>query len=456
MNRIIILLTSFLLSESAFSQQLVCIQDTVHFYQANYRGQLSWQRSDNGSDWSTIMGSQRDTIMVVATNTAYYRTEITEGLCMPVYSDIVHLIVNELPVVSLELRDSVCLNEQAFVLSGGIPADGLYWGNGVIDSKFWPSAAGPGLHEVYYQYRDSQTHCADTASAWIVVSDNPNQANAGSDLPFIAANSVTLDGNIPENGIGTWTIINGSSGHFSDIHSAQAIFVKDSSNLEFTLRWTISGKCGNSSDDVDLSFFKLSKNPCPNAPTVTDADGNIYPTVQIGNQCWMAENLNVGKFVHSTKDIIDHSNLSNNGIIEKYCLYNKTDSCKLYGGLYDWNEAMGYTDDEGARGICPEGWHIPTVTDWNILDAQFKWNTAALQIRIGGESGFEAYFAGDRNASGDFYSNGSSGFFWVSGSYIYEGINEGYVREIDLCKSLIVKKNFTKKAGFSVRCIKNN
>jgi uncharacterized protein (TIGR02145 family) len=282
-----------------------------------------------------------------------------------------------------------------------------------------------------------------------------NRAEAGVDRVNVPNDSVLLDANVPENGIGTWSVTNGSNGHFSDIHEPKTWFHRDSNNLNFTLKWSITGICGNSSDDLFLNFFPLSKNPCPNAPTVTDADGNVYPTIQIGNQCWMAKNLNVGRFVYSTTGTEDHSNLSNNGIIEKYCLSNNLDSCKLYGGLYDFDEAMGYTDIEGVQGICPHGWHIPTVADWNILDALYKWGDAGLQIKVGGGSGFEGYYAGDRHAQGQFFSNGSSGFFWVSGSFIYDTYNDGYIREIAACNGLITTNHFNKKTGLSVRCIKN-
>jgi uncharacterized protein (TIGR02145 family) len=456
MKRTITLLIASFLAISSFSQQSLCKRDTIHLYHTNYRGKLSWLVSDNGTDWSRLPGSQKDTLMIIATNPAYYRTEVIEGICRPYYSDVIHLIVNELPPVMLQLTDSVCLNETAFVLNGGSPSGGSYYGDGVLDGKFIPALAGIGRHTVFYRYSDPQTRCTDSTFALITVSPVANHALAGNDLTLIPADSVMLDGNIPENSTGTWTLITGSFGHFSDIHAPKAWFIKESTNLNFTLRWSISGKCGNSSDDINISFFPLSKNPCPNAPTVTDADGNVYPTIQIGDQCWMAKNLNVGRFVPSTVSSVEHSNLYNNGVIEKYCLHNSIDSCNLYGGLYDWDEAMGYSDIEGARGICPEGWHIPTYGDWNILDARYAWGQAGLQIKVGGNSGFEGYYAGDRHSQGEFYSNGSSGFFWVSGSFVFELYNDGYLREIAACNGLISTNHFNKKTGLSVRCIKNN
>jgi uncharacterized protein (TIGR02145 family) len=456
MKRTILLLTASFITISTFSQQFACKQDTIHFYQTNYRGKLAWQISDNGTDWSQLHGSQTDTLMVVATSPAYYRTEVIEGLCKPYYSDIIRLIVKELPIVTLQLKDSVCLNETPFILSGGVPAGGSYWGSGIIDGKFSPAFAGAGEHKIFYRYRDSLSGCTDTTHGFITVSSAPNHAQAGSDLKNVVVDSVHLDANVPENGIGTWSIIDGSHGQFSDIHSPKAWFIKNTDSLNFTLRWSISSFCGSSTDDVALSFFPLSKNPCPNAPTVTDADGNVYPTIQIGNQCWMAKNLNVGRYVPSTVSLTPQSNFSNNNIIEKYCYNNKVENCQLYGGLYDWDEAMGYTDGENAQGICPAGWHIPGNNDWVELNSFFPTFTAGEQLKGGKSSGFDGYFAGDRHAMGEFYSLDASGFWWQSSSYIYDNINDGFLREIEACNGNLTRTHFQKKTGLSARCIKNN
>jgi uncharacterized protein (TIGR02145 family) len=455
MKRLIIFLTASLLTLPAFSQKFTCRQDTVHFYMTNYRGTLVWQSSENGVDWSMVPGVQKDTLKVVATGPAYYRTEVTEGWCRPVYSDFMQLIVNDPPQVTLSLTSAICLNAGAIILNGGYPSGGTYTGEGVIDGKFSPAFAGTGSHKITYQYTDPGTGCKAAAAAFIVVTPSPGTAHAGPDLTMITADSIRLEANAPEFGTGTWTLVNGTFGHFSDIHSPNAWFFRDSSNLDFTLRWSFTSDCGNSTDDVALTFFPVSKHPCPNAPTVTDADGNIYPTVQIGDQCWMAKNLNVGQFTRSYATGADHADVSNNGIIEKYCFNNNPDSCRLYGGLYDWDEAMGYSKTEGSQGICPEGWHLPTYADWNILDNSFKFQTAGIQISVDGQSGFNAPFAGDRHFQGGFNSFGSSGFFWVSGTFYYEGVDDGYVREIAICNGQIQKNHFNKKTGLSVRCIKN-
>ncbi len=104
--------------------------------------------------------------------------------------------------------------------------------------------------------------------------------------------------------------------------------------------------------------------------SITDTrDGKRYATVLIGNQCWMAQDLNIGARIDAPAFQTDNS------IVEKYCYDNLESNCDLWGGLYQWPELMGYTATPGTRGICPAGWHVPTDEEFKILegnvDSQF-------------------------------------------------------------------------------------
>lgn len=97
-----------------------------------------------------------------------------------------------------------------------------------------------------------------------------------------------------------------------------------------------------------------------------DVEGKSYKTVRIGEQIWMAENLNTGIIIGS------YNEQSDNGFIEKYCGDNSADNCRLYGGSYTWNEMMQYklSDNnsfELNQGICPIGWHIPSRSEYETL-----------------------------------------------------------------------------------------
>jgi uncharacterized protein (TIGR02145 family) len=104
---------------------------------------------------------------------------------------------------------------------------------------------------------------------------------------------------------------------------------------------------------------------------VMDKDMNYYNVVTIGEQTWMAENLNVGKVILITQEP------KKDGIIEKWYY-----DWKTYGGLYSWHEMMNYNPpDFGAigttQGICPVGWHIPTRTEIMALVSYLGGNDSA-------------------------------------------------------------------------------
>ena len=105
---------------------------------------------------------------------------------------------------------------------------------------------------------------------------------------------------------------------------------------------------------------------------ITDSrDSQIYGTVQIGTQCWMTENMNIGIMINSTSGGTNSDgNQTDNGTIEKHCyLDNITiNRCDIYGGLYQWDEMMQYVLTEGCQGICPTGWHLPTDEEWKTME----------------------------------------------------------------------------------------
>jgi uncharacterized protein (TIGR02145 family) len=99
-------------------------------------------------------------------------------------------------------------------------------------------------------------------------------------------------------------------------------------------------------------------------------DNKVYPTVQLGTQCWMGSNLNHGNTIPMTQ------NQANNCVSERYCYSNATGNCDGpgapsmqdgAGGLYQWDEMMQYETAQGAQDICPSGWHVPAETEWNVL-----------------------------------------------------------------------------------------
>lgn len=88
--------------------------------------------------------------------------------------------------------------------------------------------------------------------------------------------------------------------------------------------------------------------------------GMAQETVQIGNQVWMKQNLNVGVMIQGSQ------NQTNNNVVEKYCYENNEYNCSQFGGLYQWDELMQYLATS-PKGLCPNGFHVPTNAEYNAL-----------------------------------------------------------------------------------------
>lgn len=190
-----------------------------------------------------------------------------------------------------------------------------------------------------------------------------------------------------------------------------------------------------------------------NSQTVTDIDGNVYNTIKIGNQTWMAENLRV---THSPdgRDIF-------------YYDYNDDDSdVEIYGRLYEWVRAMHTLQEEGSQGICPDGWHIPSDSEWNELaNVLGGSNTAGGKMKVAGNEYFEAPNTGATNSSGfngraagewdgsKYWLRGKYSIFWSSSS---TGSNTALYRYLSYQDAKLTSYNYFKTLAYSIRCLKNN
>jgi len=180
--------------------------------------------------------------------------------------------------------------------------------------------------------------------------------------------------------------------------------------------------------------------------TPLDYNGETYETIKIGTQIWMAKNLNYA--------------------VEGSKCYNNQDSyCKTYGRLYDWNTAMS---------VCPEGWHLPSDADWNILmkfvypscsdnsncakagtklKSANDWN-AYNGIPKGTDNyGFAALPGGAMYSDGDLDDVGNIGTWWSSSEYT---TYIAYARIMFYNLEYVGRDYFNKDYAFySVRCVKD-
>ena len=206
---------------------------------------------------------------------------------------------------------------------------------------------------------------------------------------------------------------------------------------------------------IFLKFLNTSKAQ----NTISDAEGNVYNIIQIGDQIWMKENLrtikyNNGDLIGTTfpefKDI--------NGEDSPKYVWNyagKENNVRTYGRLYTWYVIFD------PRGVCPCGWHIPNDSEWlklisylggdSIAGGKLKeegssdWNFP--NVGATNESGFTALPGGGRISNGIYNDYGTGAIWWnAEGKGIYLNYSDAYIH----------KWHFIKSSGFSVRCIKDN
>ena len=202
-------------------------------------------------------------------------------------------------------------------------------------------------------------------------------------------------------------------------------------------------------------------------------DETEYAVVKIGNQYWMAQNLNYGETV--TISI----GQSDNGTIEKYCWNGYTSDCGTYAGIYTWHEMMQYSTTESVQGVCPSGWHIPSDDEWKELetslgmtqeqadiDNDWRGTNEGAKLKITGttwwnepneatnSSGFSAMPAG-YSSQGDqsFYGIGDFTTFWTSTSH---DSNYAIYRELYNDETRVYRTSGGyKENGTPVRCVKD-
>lgn len=197
--------------------------------------------------------------------------------------------------------------------------------------------------------------------------------------------------------------------------------------------------------------------------TLTDQDGNIYKTVRIASQEWMAENLKASHYRNGTAITLvtgskEWSALST-GATAWYNNDSSANNC-AYGKLYNWYAVA----DE--RMLCPKGWHVPSDDDWTTLEGNLNGpNTAGGKLKSAGtqfwssvneggdnSSGFSALPGGNRFGNGPFFDIGTSGYWWTSSE---SGADEAWFRGMINKVAMTDRNAYDRKSGFSVRCVKD-
>lgn len=223
---------------------------------------------------------------------------------------------------------------------------------------------------------------------------------------------------------------------------------------------------------IYLNCDKKSSTGPGSINSVTDIDGNVYQTVTIGNQTWMAENLKVthyrnGDAIFYMTNRTSWGNLTTGA----YCYYNYSPThAATYGLLYNWYAVID------SRDIAPEGWHVPTDEDWKELEMFLGMSQSEAdesgdrgtdeggQLKETGTSHWSTPNMGATNESGftalpggyisidNFYELGDYGYFWSSSE---GGSNSAWFRVLSYISSVINRSDYDRGDGFSVRCVKD-
>jgi len=257
-------------------------------------------------------------------------------------------------------------------------------------------------------------------------------------ITTINATAFKLKGGVPIGGVYSGSGVNSGTGVFTP--SAAGIGTKT-----ITYFYQNSFSCANSKTKTIIVQAVPSFNCGQNLTDIRD--NKVYSTVQLGTQCWMQKNLNYGTSLQGNAEQTD------NCINEKYCYSDNAANCTLYGGLYQWDELMAYTNTPGAQGLCPPGWHVPTQTEWNTLFSFYQQQALAgkpLQDTI--IMGFRA------KESGVIYSNFSWSFkgfatiFWTSTP---SGTIKAMSHGMNLINFSVSDYPANRSNAFAVRCLQN-
>lgn len=211
--------------------------------------------------------------------------------------------------------------------------------------------------------------------------------------------------------------------------------------------------------------------------TMTDYDGNVYQTIKIGNQTWMAENLRVTHFnngrpiEHIMSDSIWGLSWYYGGAVA-YCVYgNHEGNRKRYGLLYT-NKVVG---ENAPANVAPPGWHVPSNEEWitlfnhlgadSVVGGQLKeagfvhWQ--APNVGATNSSGFTALPGGLRSPQGVFVGLGTRGIWWSSTNRIIKyhpgkGVSLSYDTNAAICeRDSFIEYGYAQNTGLSVRLVKD-
>ena len=219
--------------------------------------------------------------------------------------------------------------------------------------------------------------------------------------------------------------------------------------------------------------------------TISDYDGNIYSTVKLGGQCWMAENLRTTHY--SNGDPIDLGTSTSATIPYRYNPASDSANVGTYGYLYNWAAVMnGAASSEAnpsdVQGICPTGWHVPSNAEWTELETFVSsqdqyvcyyqnlpnigkalasttgWNSStSTACGVGTMQSTNNATGFNARPAGNYYASGGNGFGYYANFWTTTNVTNSEVHSYNLSYTSpsLNHSNSNVTSGFSVRCIRN-
>jgi uncharacterized protein (TIGR02145 family) len=360
---------------------------------------------------------------------------------------IIMIVIPALPV-----SVSIIASENPFCLGNPVTFTAISINGGTNPDYQWKvNGINAGTNNAVFTFNpaDGDSVFCIMTSNLTCVSGNPATSNVivldGSLAPLVSftpcfdtitttnAKPIRLKGGIPFGG--TYSGAGVSNGYFyPNLAGTGATTI--------TYTYTNFALCSASAQSLIHSFTQ-SLIPC-GQPITDIRDGKTYQTVQIGSQCWFAENLDYGTLVPSAQYQRD------NCIPEKYV----RSAFSVQGSaLYQWDELMQYTDIPGEKGLCPPGWHVPTEAEWITLFANWTNNAfAGAPLKYSGYSGFNAFLIGTAFFNKGWYFEDFATFFWSSTSH---GPDKAWSHAMNDYNYSVSSYPSYRSNAFSVRCLRD-
>ncbi|MDA3818909.1 MAG: FISUMP domain-containing protein [Candidatus Delongbacteria bacterium] len=344
--------------------------------------------------------------------------------------------------------------------------------NGQDQTVNWSDSGDEGWYELTVEDNNG---CTSSASVYvIVITGNP-------DAPTEASHAVG-----PDSIVWHWNSVSTASGYrynTTDNFGSATDIGTDTSLLQTGLTcgtpyslfvWAYDD-CGGTSNSVELIAVTESCGPFVCGDYLIDTrDGSAYETMQIGNQCWMVENLNFS------------GNVNGNS----WCYDDDPSNCDTYGRLYDWFAAMegaspSETNPSAVQGVCPDGWHVPSDDEWKEIEGEVDatynygdsewdatgnrgddagsalagddslWDDGTLDGHTSfGTSGFNALPGGRRSTAPSYTSLGVYAYFWSTTEDDFF-TTDAMSRSLNYNVVQSIRYNNDKDTGMSVRCVQD-